>query len=124
MRKSNLTKYLIAFLSEATQNQSELKYIIFNYLHGVIFAVVLWNYVIFELCFGVNPFWVLCFAVIAFGIPTCRKSDVESNPGCFRCRKLSVHKCSVCSNLGVARVSRQNGNECVKGCYSDGSHIR
>lgn len=71
MRLLNLKEYLIDFLLEATQNQSQLKYVIFNYLHGSIFGVVLWNYVIFELCFGIDPFWILYFVVIAFGAGSC-----------------------------------------------------
>lgn len=71
---------LIDFLCEATQNQSQFKYVMFNYLHGTIFGIVLWNYVIHELCFFVDPFWMLYFQVIAFGIQiNCHnKNDTNS----------------------------------------------
>lgn len=70
MRKATwkeVKKYSINFLLEATQNQTHFKYVIFNYLHGAIFGIVLWNYVIYELCFGVDPFWLLYIVVVAFG---------------------------------------------------------
>lgn len=70
MRKPNwiaIKEHLFNFLLEATQNQSQLKYVLFNYVHGAIFGAVLWNYVIYELCFGVDPFWILYFVVVAFG---------------------------------------------------------
>lgn len=62
-----IKEYSINFLLEATKNQSEFKFIIFNYLHGAIFGIFLWNYVIFELCFGVEPIWFLYFVLVAFG---------------------------------------------------------
>ncbi len=58
----------ISFLLEATQNQSQLKYVIFNYMHGAIFGCVLWNYVIFELSVGFDPFSILWMVVVAFGM--------------------------------------------------------
>lgn len=71
MIKPNLKvtkEYLTNFLLQATQNPSELKYVIFNYLYGVIFGVILWKYIILELCFGIDPFWILYFIVVAFGM--------------------------------------------------------
>lgn len=62
-----IKEYLINFLTQATQNPSELKYVIFHYVYGVIFGILLWKYVILELCFGGEPFWILYFVVIAFG---------------------------------------------------------
>lgn len=124
MRKFNVKKLkenFINFLSEAARNRSQCKYVAFNYLQGTIFGIVLWKYIIFELCFGIDPIWFLYFVVILFGNSRLRTEGTSWGSNLINSRRwlLLVYQCSLCCSSILDRVSRQNRNKSVEGM---GSH--